>query len=137
MHGFARDPSDAAYRAFTAGVNMDMASGTYLANLGALVRNGRILVSLVDAAVRPILAAKFRLDLFEHPYADEARTRQVAADPEHRKLARTAAVRSAVLLRNEGGLLPLAKAVSKSIAVIGPLDDVRFEPAGEKAWKRA
>ncbi len=122
-HGFARDPSDAAFRAFTAGVNMDMASGTYLANLGALVKDGRIDVPAVDAAVRPILAVKFRLGLFEHPYADETRTKQVIADPEHRQLARAAAARSAVLLRNEGGMLPLARDVSKSIAVIGPLAD--------------
>jgi len=124
-HGFARDASDAAFRAFTAGVNMDMASGTYLANLGALVKDGRIAVSLIDSAVRPILTAKFRLGLFERPYADEARARQVIAVPEHRQLARVAAARTAVLLRNEGGLLPLAKDTAKSIAVIGPLGDAK------------
>jgi len=124
-HGFAQDASDAAFRAFTAGVNMDMASGTYLANLGALVRGGRIAVTMIDDAVKPILAAKFRLGLFEHPYADEARARQVSAIPEHRHLARTAAARAAVLLRNDGGLLPLAKDEAKSIAVIGPLGDAR------------
>jgi len=122
-HGFARDASDAAFRAFTAGVNMDMASGTYLANLGALVKSGRIDVSLIDAAVRPILAAKYRLGLFEHPYADEALARKISAAPEHRQLARLAAARSAVLLRNEGGLLPMARDAAKSIAVIGPLAD--------------
>jgi beta-glucosidase len=122
-HGFARDARDAAFRAFTAGVNMDMASGTYLANLGALVKEGRISSWLIDSAVRPILEAKFRLGLFERPYADEARAKEVVADPEHRRLARSAAARTAVLLRNEGGLLPLAKDVTKSIAVIGPLAD--------------
>ncbi len=122
-HGFARDASDAAYRALSAGVDMDMASGTYLANLGSLVKYGRISVSLIDSAVRPILAAKFRLGLFERPYADEARAKQVIASPEHRQLAREAAARTTVLLRNEGGLLPLAKDTAKSIAVIGPLGD--------------
>jgi beta-glucosidase len=122
-HGFARDPSDAAYRAFAAGVNMDMASGTYVKNLAALVKGGRISTDQIDAAVRPILAAKVRLGLFEHPYVDAAKAGQVAADPAHRKLARVAAARSAVLLRNEGALLPLAKDAGKSIAVVGPLGD--------------
>jgi beta-glucosidase len=121
-HGFARDPSDAAYRAFTAGVDMDMASGTYLENLGALVKAGKIPESAIDAAVRPILAAKFRLGLFERPYADEARAKTIIGAPEHRQVAREAARESAVLLRNERETLPLSKD-GKSIAVIGPLAD--------------
>ena len=124
-HGFAHDAKDAAYRAFTAGVNMDMASGTYLTNLGPLVKEGRLDPSLLDTAVKPILAAKFRLGLFERPYADEDRAKQVAADSEHRQLSREAAARTAVLLRNQGGILPLAKDPSKAVAVIGPLADAR------------
>jgi beta-glucosidase len=120
-HGFARDPSDAAQRAFTAGVDMDMASGTYLENLGALVKAGKIPESAIDAAVRPILAAKFRLGLFERPYADEARAKAVIAAPEHRQVAREAARQAAVLLRNQHETLPLSKDAAKSIAVIGPL----------------
>lgn len=119
-HGFARDPEDAAYRALTAGVNMDMASGTYLKNLGQLVQQGRILTATIDDAVRPILAAKIRLGLFEHPYVDESRIEQVITNPEHRQFARTAAARAAVLLRDENQTLPLSKNIA-SIAVIGPL----------------
>ena len=123
-HGFARDASDAAYRAFTAGVDMDMASGTYLANLGALVKAGKISESAIDAAVRPILAAKFRLGLFERPYTDEARAKTIIGAPENRQVALEAARESAVLLRNERETLPLSKDV-KSIAVIGPLADAK------------
>ncbi len=123
-HGFARDPSDAAYRAFTAGVDMDMASGTYLANLGALVKAGKVPESAIDAAVRPILAAKFRLGLFERPYVDEARAKTIIGAPENRQVAREAARESAVLLRNERETLPLSKD-AKSIAVIGPLADAK------------
>ena len=123
-HGFARDPSDAAYRAFTAGVDMDMASGTYLANLGALVKAGKVPESAIDAAVRPILAAKFRLGLFERPYTDEARAKTIIGAPENRQVAREAARESAVLLRNERETLPLSKD-AKSIAVIGPLADAK------------
>ena len=122
-HGFARDPQDAAFRALTAGVNMDMASRTYMRNLADAVQSGRLAVDLIEAAVRPILASKIRLGLLEHPYIDEAQIPNVLATPGHRQLARTAAQRSAVLLRNETGLLPLKLNDFRSIAVIGPLGD--------------
>ncbi len=128
-HGFARDPQDAAYRALTAGLNMDMASGTYLRNLGPLAKQGRISPALIDEAVRPILALKIRLGLFEHPYVDASRTEQVLNAPEHRQAARVAAQRSMVLLRNESQLLPLDNKVS-SIAVIGPLADSKPDMKG-------
>jgi beta-glucosidase len=120
-HGFARDPKDAAFSAFTAGVNMDMASRTYLDHLASLVKEGRITESALDDMVRPILAAKFRLGLFEHPYVDESLLPKVLYTQENRALARTAAEESALLLRNEGQLLPLSKTKYKTVAVIGPL----------------
>jgi len=122
-HGFARDPQDAAFRALTAGVNMDMASRTYLDHLAISVQNGSLSVSAIDEAVRPILATKIRMGLFEHPYIDESQIQSILAAPEHRQLARSAAQRSAVLLRNEGQLLPLKLHDVKSLAVIGPLAD--------------
>ena len=122
-HGYARDRLDAAYKAVNAGVNMDMASGTYAENLAKLVQSGRISTADIDAMVRPILAAKIRLGLFEHPYAP-LNSKEVASDPRSAQLARTAAQRSMVLLRNEGSLLPLPKSGKySSIAVIGPLAD--------------
>ena len=122
-HGYARDGSDAAYKAFTAGVNMDMASGTYLKYLPALVQQGRISQQQIDDMVRPILETKIRMGLFEHPYADLPKSEQVLNDPQHLQLARKAAQESMILLRNENGLLPLDKSKLKSIAVIGPLGD--------------
>ena len=130
-HGFARDAKDAAFRAFTAGLNMDMASGAFAEHLGALVKEGRISTAAIDAAVRPILAAKIRLGLFENPYADEARAQQVINTPEHKQLARLAAQQSIVLLRNENQTLPLRKDLG-SIAVIGPLADSK--PDTDGAW---
>jgi beta-glucosidase len=70
--------------------------------------------------VRPILAAKYHLGLFDHPYADATDQTHAEMLAKHRAAARTAAARTAVLLRNEGNLLPLAKTV-KRVAVIGPL----------------
>ena len=126
-HGYARDPEDAAYKAFTAGLDMDMASGTYWKYLPALVQQGRISVQQIDNAVRSILEIKVRMGLFEHPYFDETRIDQVLNDPQHQQMARTAAQRSVVLLRNEKSLLPLDKNNFKSIAVIGPLADAETD----------
>jgi beta-glucosidase len=121
-HGFARDVRDASYRALTAGVNMDMASGSYLASLPQLVKDGRISAKQIDDMVRPILEMKIRLGLFEHPYVDEAKAAEVLKSPGDVELSRLAAERSMVLLRNEGDALPLKKNIT-SIAVIGPLAD--------------
>ena len=129
--GFARDGRDAAGRALSAGLNMDMASSTYLQHLAGLVEDGTLQVTEIEAAVRPILAIKVRMGLFEQPYIDEALLAQVLARPDHRSEARFAAQRSMVLLRNEGGLLPLAKDLS-SVAVIGPLADSK--EATEGSW---
>jgi beta-glucosidase len=126
-HGFARDGQDATLKAFSAGLDMDMASGTYLKYLGEEVKQGRISMQQVDDAVLPILEAKIRLGLFEHPFVDEARIPQVLNASEHLELARTAVQRSVVLLRNQQNLLPLDKGQIRSIAVIGPLADADLD----------
>jgi beta-glucosidase len=131
IQGFARDGRDAAFRGLSAGVNMDMASNTYAQHLAGLVKEGELKPADIDAAVRPILAAKVRMGIFEHPYADESKLDEIAASPEHRKEARLAAQRSMVLLRNEGRLLPLAKTL-KNVAVIGPVADSM--EATEGSW---
>ena len=71
-HGFARDPKDAAYKAITAGLNMDMASLTYTHNLAQLVSEGKVTESYLDEMVLPILETKYDLGLFDHPYSDES-----------------------------------------------------------------
>ena len=122
-HGYASDLQDAAYKAFTAGVNMDMASGTYLKYLPIEVHQGKISMQQIDDAVLPILETKIRMGLFEHPYIDESRIDQTLNLPQHLQLARRAVQRTVVLLRNQDGLLPLDKKTIHSIAVIGPLAD--------------
>lgn len=119
-HGFARDEKDAAYQAFSAGVNVDMASRILAAQLPELLRSGRISEVQIDEAVRPVLAVKFRMGLFEHPYIDAAKANSVFNNPAAREYARIAAERTMVLLRNENHTLPLSKTAS-SIALIGPL----------------
>ena len=122
-HGYARDLQDAAYKAFTAGLNMDMASGTYLKYLPLELQQKKITMRQIDEAVLPILETKIRMGLFEHPYAEESNIDKALNDPEHQRLARRAIPRSVVLLRNQNALLPLDKKTIRSIAVIGPLAD--------------
>jgi beta-glucosidase len=130
-HGFAADLTDAAARALTAGVDMEMAiQDPAYAHLPEAVQAGAVSQDAVDAGVRRILEAKLRLGLFDNPYVDEDRARQVLADPKHREVARVAAERSAVLLRNEGNLLPLDPDGLASVAVIGPLADSRRDTLG-------
>lgn len=131
IEGYARDGRDAAFRALSAGLDMDMASNTYLQHLAGLVEDGTLKLADIDEAVRPILAIKVRMGLFEQPYTDESKLAQVVALPEHREVARLAAQRSMVLLRNEGHLLPLDKSL-KNVAVIGPLADSK--EATEGSW---
>ena len=126
-HGYARDGQAAATKAFSAGVNMDMASGTYLKHLIAEAKQGRVSSQQLDEAVLPILEAKIKLGLFEHPYIDEARIPEVMNAPGSQELARTAIQRSVVLLRNEQNTLPLSKSQIKSIAVIGALADAEAD----------
>lgn len=121
-HGYARDPEDAAYKAITAGLNMDMASQTYTRNLAKLVKDGKVSESYIDEMVLPVLEAKYDLGLFDHPYVDESKVDTVLNRPEGLALERKVAGRSMVLLRNEDHTLPLSKELKK-VAVIGPLAD--------------
>ena len=123
-HGFAADLTDAGARAVNAGVDMEMViSDAAFAHLPEALDSGATDVSTLDASVRRILEAKIRLGLLETPYVDEDQARQVLADPAHRDVARVAAERSAVLLRNAGDLLPLDAEELRAVAVIGPLAD--------------
>jgi len=131
-HGYASVAYDAAVRALEAGVNMEMGlhKTAYAGNLLKAVQDGKVTETQIEDAARPILETKMRLGLFDHPYVDEARTREVLVTPEHREAARRAAERTAVLLRNEGGVLPLSKTAYKKIAVIGPTADSQIDTIG-------
>ncbi|MGA7521271.1 MAG: beta-glucosidase BglX [Acidobacteriaceae bacterium] len=129
VHGFAKDPADAAYKAITAGVNMDMASQTYTHNLAALVKEGKVSEATIDQMVLPILETKYDLGLFDHPYVDAAKVNAVLDRPAGLALERKLAGRSMVLLRNEDHTLPLSRDLKK-VAVIGPLADSAHDIEG-------
>ena len=128
---FAADLADAAARALNAGNDMEMTFvDPAFDHLVAAVEAGRVSTETLDTSVRRVLEAKIRLGLFEAPYVDEDLAREVLADPAHREVAKIAAQRSAVLLRNEGDVLPLAADGLSSIAVIGPLADSQRDTLG-------
>lgn len=131
MHGFAADKKEAAQKAITAGLDMEMMGGCYVEELANLVEEGTVPMAVVDEAVRRVLRIKERLGLFENPYVDVTRAPKVVLCDEFKAAARDAARRSMVLLKNDGDLLPLSKDV-KSVAVIGPYvtDEKAFEWRG-------
>jgi len=127
-HGVAESPRDAAAIALDAGVDLDMCSGAYLTHLPELVEAGIVPIEQVDNAVRRVLRTKFLCGLFERPYTERSIPSQEFAEATM-ALARRLAARSAVLLKNDGSVLPLSKHRSR-IAVIGPLAHARRELMG-------
>ena len=119
-HGVAPDLADAARQALEAGVDVELPDMAAYPNLTDLVKDGRLSEAVLDRAVARILRAKFLAGLFDDPYVDPDRAERVSNTPEHQAVALEAARRAIVLLKNEGGLLPLDRARLKTIAVIGP-----------------
>lgn len=120
VHGVAADDADAARKALAAGVDFDLSDGSVYRTLLEQVRQGIVPESQLDRAVSRVLAAKFRLGLFENPYADPDYAEKTTNSPEHRALALKTAEEEIVLLKNDSRLLPLDAKKLKSIAVIGP-----------------
>lgn len=129
-HGVAANPKEAAFLAFSAGVDVDLMSGLYVRYLPELVAEGRIDEAEIDAACRRVLRAKQRLGLFRQPYRglDEGYRQSITLTADNRRLAREAAVKSCVLLKNDG-VLPLARD-GRMLALVGPLADSRANMQG-------
>lgn len=127
-HGYCRDTLEAAEKAINAGVDMDMMGNIYASSLSYLVEAGKVDESMIDEAVRNILRLKIRLGLFEHPYADTTMDPPFYTE-NHLEIAEELAAQSAVLLKNEGNVLPL-KGNVKKIAIIGPLADAPYDQMG-------
>jgi beta-glucosidase len=119
-HHVAHDMNDAARQALDAGVDFDVSESSVYANLAQQVKAGAVSIAEVDRAVARVLTTKFRLGLFDDPYADPDYAERINNNAEHRALALEAARKSLVLLKNDKGLLPLDLAKLRTIAVIGP-----------------
>lgn len=127
-HGYCADAKEAAYKAVSAGLDMEMTSKAYEENLRQLLEEGKITEEQLNQMVRNILRIKFRLGLFEKPYVDRSRDDKVLSES-HLASAKEAAIQSLVLLKNEKQVLPLSKTISK-VAVVGPLADAPHEQLG-------
>lgn len=133
-HGFARDNKHAAEIAINAGSDIDMESHAYETSLKDLLEENKVSLAHINDAVKRILRLKFKLGLFDDPYkyCDEEREKNEIYTPEHLAIARDAAKKSIVLLKNENNILPISKNV-ESIAVIGPFADNKDTPIGN--WR--
>jgi beta-glucosidase len=130
-HGVAADAVEAAALALNAGVDIDMASGVYLEGLPEALSRGLVTIDTIDAAVRRVLELKARLGLFEAPFARGNGPLSDARRGEHRALAREAARKSIVLLKNRNAVLPLSGA--GRLAVVGPMADAQADMLG--CWR--
>jgi beta-glucosidase len=120
LHHVAGDYADAAVRALRAGVDVDLPDGLSFATLGDALAEGRLSMDDLDRAVARHLEIKFRAGLFEDPFAAADQALRITNSAEARRLARVAARRAIVLLKNDG-VLPLVLGATKpTIAVIGP-----------------
>lgn len=122
-HGVSKDKKEAAYKAITAGVDIDMMSDVYANNLKYLVEEKLISEEIIDEAVLRILKLKNKLGLFENPYKnlDNKMEEKTLLNKENLKKARDLTSKTFVLLKNENKVLPLNK--KKKIALIGPYAD--------------
>ncbi|MEK9518490.1 glycosyl hydrolase [Streptomyces sp. adm13(2018)] len=122
-------PSDVR-TSVNAGLDMIMVPTNYqefTRTLTSEVEAGRIPAARIDDAVARILTQKFRLGLFEKPYADTANLPSIGS-AEHRAVAREAVAKSQVLLKNEGSVLPLKP--SQKVYVAGSNADDLGNQAG-------
>lgn len=126
-HGYAADDKHAAELAANAGLDMEMTTDSYEKHLAELIDEGKFSEKELDDFVRNILRIKIKLGLFENPYVDRSEAPTFYAD-EHMEMAKVAAVKSSVLLKNVNYTLPLSK--NTKVALIGPLADQGHEQLG-------
>ncbi len=117
LHRVAETQSEAVYQAVDAGLDMHMHGPNFLRPLIKLVEQGRITEARINAAVRPILLAKFRLGLFENAQVDASAASDILFNAKHKQTALELARQGIVLLKNDS-LLPLPQ--GKKIFVTGP-----------------
>lgn len=119
QHRTAETPEDASIQSVNAGVDMHMHGPHFDEHIINAVRTGKIDENRVDEAVRKILKAKFELGLFENPYCDEQKSKEVLFNPKHQETALQLSRESIVLLTNKG-ILPIDESKYKNIFVVGP-----------------
>ncbi len=129
FHGLAKDEAAAAMYALNAGTDMEMVSRFYVKHGEDLIKQKKVSMAVIDNAVRNVLRVKFRLGLFDKPFADEGREKAEVFKKANRDTAKLAAEKSFVLLKNDNQTLPIRKN-TKEIAVIGALADSQADMNG-------
>ena len=127
-HGLTTNDKESAFEAVSSGLDMEMASTTYAEYIPSLVEENKISIKQIDLMVKNVLRIKYKLGLFENPYTDP-KIFPTIANEEHLALAKKAAIRSTVLLKNNN-VLPIDKKEINSIAILGPLADDEYEQLG-------
>ncbi|MEN8585071.1 glycoside hydrolase family 3 N-terminal domain-containing protein [Burkholderia sp. RS01] len=117
-HGVASDLSDALQQSYMAGLDVEMGGNAVSADGATLLLPKDVSPHRVDDAVRRVLRLKHALGLFDDPYRDPALELTAASD-ETRLAAREAAEKSLVLLKNDGGVLPLGPS-PRRVLLVGP-----------------
>lgn len=126
FHGLAETEADAAQYALNAGTDMEMVSRFYNKHGEQLVKDKKLSMPVIDEAVRRVLRIKFRLGLFENPFADEKLEQAEVFKKANQDYARISAEKSFVLLKNDNQTLPINKNI-KEIAVVGALADSKVD----------
>ncbi len=128
-HGMG-DLQQASALALKAGIHMDMVGEGFLTTLKKSLQEGKVTQKQIDDACRLILEAKYKLGLFQDPYryCNIERSKTDIYTAANIKKAREIATESFVLLKNQGGLLPLKK--TGTIALVGPLADTKENMPG-------
>ncbi len=129
--GVASSEKEAGAIAANSGMDVSISLGQgYLDEMVESVEEGKVSMSVIDRSVRRVLTTKFELGLFENPFVNETRAKQIVHSEAHQQAALEAAREGIVLLKNENNLLPLDKKPG-SIAVIGPNADHEKNQLGD------
>lgn len=120
LHHVVENREQAAVKALEAGLDMDLPSGSAYIYLIEAAKKDKKVENLIDRAVRRILRVKFMLGLFENPYVNPDRAEEITNCSKHKELAKKAADKTVILLKNDNNLLPLDRKKIKKIAVVGP-----------------
>ena len=128
-HGYAKDGYEAALKAASAGVNMEMVSKNYVTNLKDIIESGKISEIWIDELVKGILRIKFKMGLFEQPFRKLAKDLTTLSE-QNKEIAKQITLESIVLLQNENNFLPLDKSRIKKLAIVGPLADAPWDQLG-------
>lgn len=129
-HNTAATGEEAAAQALKAGIDMEMSGDMFDMYLLPALEQGEITVEELDQAVSRVLGLKFRLGLFDRPYVNPTKAGEIIGSPQHKALARRVAEEGIILLKNEGGILPLSKAIG-TVAVIGPNANSAYNQLGD------